>query len=159
MMAYQKGRVVWHDFSTPTEDGLANEGVQGSGAVSADGMKVPALAPNTSARSGTLSEQRLLSTEDLNWEDSGKLVVLSQVLPDWHREGHKVLLFSQTQSMLNTVEELLKQLKCNYLRLDGSTPINRRGGLIDQFNDKNGDVFAMLLTTRAGKYLSFIGLL
>ena len=62
-----------------------------------------------------------------------------------------MLLFSQTQSMLNIVEMLLKHLEFSYLRLDGSTPVSRRDSLIEQFNAKDGPHFAMLLTTRAGE--------
>ena len=88
--------------------------------------------------------------DEVTWEDSGKLVVLSKVLPLWHREGHKVLLFSQTQSMLNLIEVLLRdQFKFRFMRLDGSTPVGKRQGIIETFN-KDASVFLMLLTTRTG---------
>lgn len=80
-----------------------------------------------------------------------KCIAAIKILPIWHNEGHKVLLFSQTQSMLNIVEQMIKQLNFKYLRLDGSTSVGKRDGLIKQFNDRDGGVFTMLLTTRAGK--------
>jgi DNA excision repair protein ERCC-6 len=43
----------------------------------------------------------------INWGDSGKLLVLSKVLPLWHSEGHKVLIFTQTRSMLNIIEAMV----------------------------------------------------
>lgn len=52
--------------------------------------------------------------------------------------------------MLNIVELLIKELQFSYLRLDGSTPVSKRDSLIQDFNDKAGPYFVMLLTTRAG---------
>jgi hypothetical protein len=87
---------------------------------------------------------------NLSWEESGKLRVLSKILPLWQAEGHKVLLFSQTQNMLNLIEALLQKfINCKYLRLDGSTTVKKRQGLIERFN-ADASVFMMLLTTRTG---------
>lgn len=83
------------------------------------------------------------------WNDSGKLVVLSKILPLWRKQGHKVLIFSQMRSMLNLVEYMMNEFKFRYLRLDGSTTISKRSSIIDQFNQDN-EVFAILLTTRTG---------
>jgi SNF2 family DNA or RNA helicase len=91
----------------------------------------------------------LLSADDLKWEDSGKLTVLAKVLPLWYNEGHKVLLFSQTQSMLNLLEVMMKEFSFRYMRLDGSTPVARREGIIETFN-KDPTVFLMILSTRTG---------
>lgn len=85
----------------------------------------------------------------LNWSDSGKLLVLSKILPLWHKEGHKVLLFSQMKSMLDLVEQLLRQFRFKYSRLDGSTAISRRNDIIQTFN-ADPSIFVMVLTTRTG---------
>lgn len=63
------------------------------------------------------------------WEESGKLLVLAKVLPLWFTEGHKVLIFSQTHSMLNLIEVMMKHFQFRYMRLDGSTPISKRAGI------------------------------
>ena len=90
------------------------------------------------------------SLDYISWEDSGKLVVLKKILSTWHSDGDsKVVLFSQTQSMLSLVERMANQLRLTYLRLDGSTAVSRRSAIIDRFNnDKN--IFIILLTTRTG---------
>ena len=84
------------------------------------------------------------------WEDSAKLVVLRKILPLWFSEGHKVILFSQTQSMLNIIEKMLKaEYDFPYMRLDGSTLVSKRSGIIDTFNN-DPNVFLIILTTRTG---------
>lgn len=82
--------------------------------------------------------------------ESGKLVVLDRILPLWHRAGHRCLLFSSTTSMLSIIELVLRRHGFSYLRMDGSTPVSKRPGLIEQFNSDESNVFAFLLTSRVG---------
>jgi SNF2 family DNA or RNA helicase len=49
---------------------------------------------------------------------SGKLQVLSKVLAAWHKEGHKVLLFTQTQQMLDILEKMVQQANYSYHRCE-----------------------------------------
>lgn len=87
---------------------------------------------------------------NVNWADSGKLNVLSKILPMWQQQGHKVLLFSQTRSMLNVLEILFrKHFNFRYLRLDGSTAVSKRSSIIERFNT-DPSIFLILLTTRTG---------
>lgn len=87
---------------------------------------------------------------NVNWADSGKLNVLSKILPMWQQQGHKVLLFSQTRSMLNVLEILFrKHFNFRYLRLDGSTAVSKRSSIIERFNS-DPSIFLILLTTRTG---------
>ena len=90
-----------------------------------------------------------LDADEIHWEDSGKLMVLCKVLPLWYSEGHKVLLFTQTHSMLNLLELMMKQFSFRFMRLDGKTPVAKREGIIDTFN-KDPSIFLMILTTRTG---------
>jgi DNA excision repair protein ERCC-6 len=60
--------------------------------------------------------------------------VLLRVLQSWHAEGHKVLLFTQTQQMLDIIERHVLEAGYSYHRMDGSTPIGSRGRLMDDFN-------------------------
>ncbi|WIA38389.1 hypothetical protein OEZ86_001717 [Tetradesmus obliquus] len=80
---------------------------------------------------------------------SGKLQVLAKVLAAWHAERHKVLLFTQTQQMLDILEKLAAAAGYSYHRMDGSTPIAQRGRLMDDFNG-DPDRFLFLLTTKVG---------
>ena len=49
----------------------------------------------------------------------------AQVLEHWHAEGHKALLFCQTQQMLDILERAVAVLGMRYHRMDGSTPVAR----------------------------------
>ncbi|KAF1389259.1 hypothetical protein PFLUV_G00071590 [Perca fluviatilis] len=81
--------------------------------------------------------------------DSGKFLLLTELLASLKTKGDRVVLFSQFTMMLDIVEVLLKHLKHRYVRLDGSTPIANRIVLIDEFNT-DPDIFVFLLSTRAG---------
>ena len=81
-------------------------------------------------------------------ERSGKMQVVEQILQVWHKEGHRVLLFTQTRQMLDIVERFISPLY-SYHRIDGMTSIRTRLPLIDSFNS-DPSVFLFLLTTKAG---------
>ncbi|KAK2871332.1 hypothetical protein Q8A67_023859 [Cirrhinus molitorella] len=81
--------------------------------------------------------------------DSGKLSLLAQLLNSLKEKGDRVVLFSQFTMMLDILEVFLRHHKHRYNRLDGSTPMSDRIGLIDQFNTDQ-DIFVFLLSTRAG---------
>uniref|UniRef100_A0A8C1QXZ6 DNA helicase n=1 Tax=Cyprinus carpio TaxID=7962 RepID=A0A8C1QXZ6_CYPCA len=81
--------------------------------------------------------------------DSGKFALLTKVLTRLKEKGDRVVLFSQFTMMLDIVEVLLKHLDHQFVRLDGSTPMAERIGLIDKYNT-NHEIFVFLLSTRAG---------
>ncbi|XP_056592207.1 SWI/SNF-related matrix-associated actin-dependent regulator of chromatin subfamily A containing DEAD/H box 1b [Triplophysa dalaica] len=81
--------------------------------------------------------------------DSGKLSFLAQLLESLKEKGDRVALFSQFTMMLDILEVFLRHHKHRYIRMDGSTPMGDRIGLIDQFNTDT-DIFVFLLSTRAG---------
>ncbi|KAG1370187.1 DNA excision repair protein CSB [Cocos nucifera] len=84
-----------------------------------------------------------------NPERSGKMKVVAQVLRVWKEQGHHVLLFAQTQQMLDILENFLAASGYSYRRMDGLTPIKQRMALIDEFNNSS-DVFVFILTTKVG---------
>lgn len=84
-----------------------------------------------------------------NPERSGKMKVVGQVLKVWKEQGHRVLLFTQTQQMLDIMENFLTSDGYSYRRMDGLTPVKQRMALIDEFNNSN-DVFIFILTTKVG---------
>ena len=59
--------------------------------------------------------------------------------------GHKVLLFSQFTSMLETLQERLEQEGISYYVLTGSTPKERRLDLVERFNADETNVFCISL--------------
>jgi len=84
-----------------------------------------------------------------NAERSGKQMVTMKVLSLWREQKHRALLFSQTQQMLDILEAAVADAGYVYRRMDGTTPVQHRMRLIDEFNsDEN--VFVFLLTTKVG---------
>ena len=81
---------------------------------------------------------------------SGKMQVVKALLELWKEQGNKTLLFAQHRIMLDILEKFIGSLGgFNYRRMDGTTPIHTRQGLVDQFNhDPAAHVF--LLTTKVG---------
>ena len=59
-------------------------------------------------------------------EKSGKMKVLHHILPQWKKQGHKALIFSQTQQMLDILEQYVQTSGYSYLRMDGNTPVRQR---------------------------------
>ncbi|KAJ1731328.1 DNA repair protein rhp26 [Coemansia sp. Benny D160-2] len=85
-----------------------------------------------------------------SYEKSGKLTIVRELLKMWKPQGHKVLIFSQTRQMLDIIESMVVEMAdINYRRMDGSTPVQRRAVLIDEYN-KNPDIYVFLLTTKVG---------
>ena len=81
---------------------------------------------------------------------SGKLVLLDKFLPRLHREGHRVLIFSQMTRMLTLIEDYLVYRHYSYCRLDGRVHGAQREEAVKLFEAPNSDVFCFLLSTRAG---------
>ncbi|KAL6626552.1 hypothetical protein ACP70R_030278 [Stipagrostis hirtigluma subsp. patula] len=84
-----------------------------------------------------------------NPERSGKMKVVEQVLRVWKNQGHRVLLFTQTQQMLDILENFLVACDYQYRRMDGLTPAKQRMALIDEFNNTD-EIFVFILTTKVG---------
>ena len=82
-------------------------------------------------------------------ERSGKLEVLSKVLPLWYKQGHRVLIFCQWKKMLNIIQQFTTLKRWKFARLDGNTNIASRQHLVDSFNSDTS-YFGMLCTTRTG---------
>jgi hypothetical protein len=78
---------------------------------------------------------------------SAKLDRMEELLVDVVSEGHRVLVFSQWTSFLNRVEERLRGLSLDWVRLDGAT--KNRQKVIEQFQDPEGPP-VFLLSLKAG---------
>jgi len=81
--------------------------------------------------------------------DSGKLKVLDKLLKKLHRDGHRVLIFSQMTKMLDVLEGYLSWRRYKFFRLDGQTLINERREMVRTFQS-DPDYFVFMLSTRAG---------
>jgi superfamily II DNA/RNA helicase len=81
--------------------------------------------------------------------DSGKLQTLCTLLRDLKRGDHKCLIFTQMSKMLDILEIFLNLNGHTYVRLDGSTGIEKRQKLMDRFNN-DSKIFCFILSTRSG---------
>lgn len=80
--------------------------------------------------------------------DSGKLLLLKEIVEDSLVAGHRILLFSQFTSMLAIIRAWLTEAEVDHLYLDGSTPAEERMKLVRRFNNGDGKVF--LLSLKSG---------
>ena len=111
------------------------------------------------ARKEEEEEEEAIDYDAVDWREwahalevtcrSSKMLVMNEVLHLWKKEGHKVLVYTQTVSMLNIIERYAKEQGFSFCRMDGSTPIVKRQALVDLFNGR-ADIFLFLLTTRVG---------
>lgn len=81
--------------------------------------------------------------------DCAKMKFLDNLLGKLHKGGHRVLIFCQMTKMLDILEDFLCWRKYTYFRMDGSTNLQDRRFMVEDFQ-KNPTVFAFLLSTRAG---------
>lgn len=81
---------------------------------------------------------------------SAKLQLLDVLLPKLKEGGHRVLIFSQFLDMLTILEDFLDGLGLRCNRLDGNCDSLEKQKRIDQFNQPDSELFAFLLSTRAG---------
>ncbi|MBF8981925.1 SNF2 helicase associated domain-containing protein [Lutibacter sp. B2] len=88
-----------------------------------------------------------LFIEDFN-DQSGKLLILEEIVNDAIDGGHRILLFSQFTSMLKIIKDRFEDMGIEYKYLDGSTDTKVRGQLVDDFNEGEGKVF--LISLKAG---------
>ncbi|KFP07189.1 DNA excision repair protein ERCC-6 [Calypte anna] len=83
------------------------------------------------------------------WKRSGKMIVVESLLKIWHKQGHRVLFFTQSRQMLQILEVFVRGRNYSYLRMDGTTTIASRQPLITRYNEDRS-IFIFLLTTRVG---------
>ena len=83
-------------------------------------------------------------------EASGKLLLLEGMLTKLKKQGHRVLIFSQFLNQLDIIEDFLTGSGMSFRRLDGSMSSLEKQRRIDAYNAPGSDIFAFLLSTRAG---------
>lgn len=105
----------------------------------------PYLIPGTEPESGSVE-----FLHEMRIKASGKLTLLHSMLKSLHKEGHRVLIFSQMTKLLDILEDYLaiEFGQKTYERVDGSVAVADRQAAIARFNqDKSRFVF--LLSTRS----------
>ena len=92
-------------------------------------------------------DPRLLTMESARGiEESAKLELLMELLPEMIEEGRRILLYSQFTSMLELIEQAVAQIGIQFAKLTGST--RNRAAQIDCF--QNGEVPLFLISLKAG---------
>ena len=80
---------------------------------------------------------------------SGKLEMLSELIPEYLGQGHRILIFSQFVKALDSVRAMLEKKNIPFYFLSGSTSAKDRLDMMDSFNSGSGiDVF--LISLKAG---------
>ena len=82
--------------------------------------------------------------------DAGKLQRLTHLLRDLQSRGSRSLIFTQMTGTLDVLERFLSLMNLPYLRLDGSTPVERRQLYSSEFNRPDCKYQCMILSSRAG---------
>lgn len=82
-------------------------------------------------------------------EGSSKLDQCMEIIEEAVNGGHKILLFSGYTSMFEMMEKELKQLGISYFKLTGSTKVEERMKLVNEFNE-NPEIKVFLISLKAG---------
>ncbi|GFR05825.1 DNA excision repair protein ERCC-6 [Trichonephila clavata] len=71
------------------------------------------------------------------YKKSGKMIVVEALLRLWHKQGHRVLLFTQSKQMLEIFEIFVKSKNYKFMKMDGTTSISSRQPAVTKFNSVN----------------------
>ncbi|SJX62227.1 related to FUN30-protein important for chromosome integrity and segregation [Sporisorium reilianum f. sp. reilianum] len=100
-----------------------------------------------SARTYPGTRKHMLPPEE--WMKSGKVHALQRLIPEIQAKGDRILIFSQFTMVLEILCVCLEHMGVKYVGFTGSTQVEDRQVLVDQFtNDPSITVF--LLSTKAG---------
>ena len=80
---------------------------------------------------------------------SGKIDVTVELVENFIKENHKILLFSQFTSVLDSIKNILEAEGIEYFYLDGSTKASERVQLVNEFNASD-KVKIFLISLKAG---------
>ncbi|KAF7306400.1 hypothetical protein MIND_00431200 [Mycena indigotica] len=80
---------------------------------------------------------------------SGKIELLSRILPKFFATGHRVLIFFQMTKVMDIMADFLNMLGWKFLRLDGGTKTEERANFVQLFNASD-EYKVFILSTRAG---------
>lgn len=81
--------------------------------------------------------------------DAGKVQTLLRLMDAYREQGRKILIFSQFTQVLDILQAILKQKGIQFLLLTGSTPVDVRQSLVDEFSEQDA-ISVFLLSTKAG---------
>lgn len=82
-------------------------------------------------------------------DGSSKLEQCIEIIKDATEAGHKILLFSGYTSMFEIIEKELEKNEITYFKLTGSTKVDERIKMVDEFNE-NKNIKVFLISLKAG---------
>ena len=82
-------------------------------------------------------------------DGSSKLEQCIEIIQEATQSNHKILLFSGYTSMFEIIEKELKEKGIKYFKLTGSTKVDERIQLVDEFNS-NEEIKVFLISLKAG---------
>uniref|UniRef100_H2Z050 SWI/SNF-related matrix-associated actin-dependent regulator of chromatin subfamily A-like protein 1 n=1 Tax=Ciona savignyi TaxID=51511 RepID=H2Z050_CIOSA len=98
---------------------------------------------------GEAAEKHGILLQYFNETAEFKLPAVRSYVLDLLEGGHKFLLFAHHKSVLDAVETDLTKKSCEYIRIDGSTPSDRRQTEVTRFQEKSSCKVALLSITAA----------
>ncbi len=81
--------------------------------------------------------------------ECSKLEQCMEIIQDATSSGHKILLFSGYTSLFEIMEKELQKYHISYFKLTGSTKVEDRIRLVDEFNE-NKEIKVFLISLKAG---------
>ncbi|OEH77348.1 snf2 family N-terminal domain-containing protein [Cyclospora cayetanensis] len=104
---------------------------------------------NSAVRETLARMECLFPPKQLIQDDCGKLIAMAELLHKLRAGGHRCIIFTQFSRMLDVLESWINYQGFVYLRLDGSTKVENRQRIVNQFNT-NPRIFLFIASTRAG---------
>jgi non-specific serine/threonine protein kinase len=120
-------------------DAVAKRGVRGA--------SVSILAALLRLRQVCNHPNSIDALADAQGYDSGKFLLLKDLVEEALESGRKILLFSQFRAMLGLIKDWLNEKQINHLYLDGTT--KNRQDLIDRFSTDES-IRLFLISLKAG---------
>uniref|UniRef100_M4BF79 Helicase C-terminal domain-containing protein n=1 Tax=Hyaloperonospora arabidopsidis (strain Emoy2) TaxID=559515 RepID=M4BF79_HYAAE len=80
----------------------------------------------------------------------GKMIVLEKLLSVWKKRRERALIFSRSTRMLDIIQLFIIAKATRYSRLDGTTKVEERLQMINDFNNPDSNTTVFLISTRAG---------
>ncbi|RLN98697.1 hypothetical protein BBJ28_00018743 [Nothophytophthora sp. Chile5] len=109
-----------------------------------------ALGEDADAVGGVQQVSNFQEMRAIGTKTCGKMLVLEKLLAVWKKRRQKTLLFSRSTRMLDIIQLFLISKAIAYSRLDGSTKVEERLQLVNNFNSKESNTSVFLISTKAG---------
>ena len=107
------------------------------------------LSPGSEECRAMVFERQGIICKLFHLNDTAKGKVVSEILMEQLGQVEKIVVFCFHMSMMNTLEEKMKEKRVSYMRIDGSTPTEKRQIYVDNFQDKDVDCQVALLSIGA----------